>query len=838
MYQNCFVDRSQKIAYIWDDAKGMVTLPFKKYAYKKDPAGIHRSIYGDKLTRINKFNPKDTTLFESDVPDSTRILVDVYTESDTPSTGHVVFTFDIETDTKDGYPDVVNASNEIISIAGYDSLSKEYFVFALDAEGRLDDYEERGASIEIFDNEKNLLERFLNRYEEICPTIITGWNCDFFDIPYLYNRISRVMGQHEANRLSPIGKVYFSPYRNRYFIAGVSCLDYLMMYKKYTYSVEPSYRLDAIGTKELGIGKVQYEGTLDDLYTSDLKKFIDYNLVDVEIVVKLDEKLQFIELVRGICHAGHVPYEDFIYSSKYLEGAILTQLKKKELVAPNKPADREKNMVAYKDRGTEKGFIGAYVKEPIPGKYDWIYGLDLTSLYPSIIMSLNISPETKLAEISDWDGNEYAKRADRTYDINGTELSKDDFFTMIDDNKISVAANGVLYRTDKKGLIPEILEGWFSQRMMLRNQMNKYGEEGNDKKYQFYKKRVEIYKVLLNSLYGVLGLPAFRFYDLANAEAVTTTGRSVIKFSANMINEYYNKELGAGKKDHVIYIDTDSTYVSGLPLLEKREPDIDMTDEKLVSNRILDIAAEVQDYLNHSYDFLAKKIFNLDKHRFEIKREYVAKSGFWISKKRYAQWIINDNGLVVDRIGVKGMDVVRSSFPKAFRELMSDILKDILEGTPKEEVDEKILEFRKNLHELPLSDIAKVTSVKNMKKYKVGKDEHRGVRKKGTPAHVKASFAFNELLKHFNIDKKHSPIRSGDKVKWIYLKQNPLNLNGMAFRGYEDPPQVIDFIKKHADYDKIFERELESKLKDFYTALGWIMVSAHLKNASKFFDFK
>jgi DNA polymerase elongation subunit (family B) len=229
------------------------------------------------------------------------------------------------------------------------------------------------------------------------------------------------MGDDASRRLSPISDVYFSKYRQRYFLAGVSCLDYLMLYKKFTYSEEPTYRLDAISQKELGEGKIEYAGSLDDLYHNDRRKYVEYNLMDVELVVKLDKKLQFIELTRGICHIGHVPYEDIVFSSRYLEGAILTYLKDKKLVAPNKPRN------AYSDNRTDEDkFIGAYVKEPEPGKYDWIFDLDLTSLYPSIIMSLNLSPETKLVKIGNWSADAFVKNKEHKYRINNDEYSKTD----------------------------------------------------------------------------------------------------------------------------------------------------------------------------------------------------------------------------------------------------------------------------------------------------------------------------------------------------------------------------------------------------------------------------
>jgi DNA polymerase elongation subunit (family B) len=329
MYQNIYYERSKNLIHLWDDTSGYSTMPYRKYAYKKDPLGQHTSMYGDKLTRISKWEKDDSDdLFESDIPETTRVLVDLY-DTDLPSKGHTVLTFDIEVEMITGLPSTREAQNEITAIASHDSITKAYDVFVLDKERKVKnnaknfDKDGRKVNVHIFDNEKNLLLAFLNYYQEIDPTILTGWNIDFFDIPYLYNRIKNVCGEGHAKRLSRIGEAFWSPYREKFSFGGVSILDYINLYKTYTYTLEASYTLNYIATKELGRGKIEYEGSLDDLFETDLEKFIEYNITDVELVVAMDEKLQFIELCRAVCHAGFVPYEDYIYSSKWLEGACL-----------------------------------------------------------------------------------------------------------------------------------------------------------------------------------------------------------------------------------------------------------------------------------------------------------------------------------------------------------------------------------------------------------------------------------------------------------------------------------------------------------------------------------
>ena len=840
MYQNAYYQRQKNLVHIWDDKRGYFNFPYTRYAYEKADRGEFTTLYGDKVTKIYKFHKDDPGLFESDVAETTRVLVDTYTESDLPSEGHVTLTYDIECEMESGLPNPEEATNELTSIALHDSATNQYWVLVMDKAGDLIEKKTDKCIVIPFRTEEEMLLKYLELYEMINPTIVTGWNIDYFDTPMLYNRIKRLLGEKTANRLSPIGECFWSPYRKRFFMAGVSYLDYISLYKNFTYTQLASYRLDSVAQKELNRKKIEYDGNLDILFKEDIEKFIEYNLVDVELVVEFDKKLQFIDTARGICHAGHVPYEDFVYSSKYLEGALLTYLKRRNIVAPNKPADRQEMMEALKEEGGGK-FIGAYVKAPIVGKYEWIYDLDLTSLYPSIIMTINISPETKVGKIENWDAQEFVKDKRDSWIINGDTITQENLKIFFEKSKFSVASNGVLYRTDKVGLIPDVLDLWFSQRVEFKNQMKKYGKEGDKAKYEWYKNRQLVQKILLNSLYGVLGLPAFRFYDIDNAAAVTTTGQTVIKSTADMANIKYNKELGTPDADSNIYIDTDSVFFSAVPLMDKRYPNWKNEEQVVIAGYVDDIAGEMQDYLNDFYDILSEKVFNVDKdkHRFEIKKEYVSKAGIWIAKKRYAQWIIMNNGVPCDELDVKGLDVVRSSYPAAFREFMSNVLIEILKGDTEEQLTDRIHDFKNSLSTMPVINIAKAGGVKNLSKYKPKKKDQTAMFQfmKGTPAHVKAALTYNELIKHHKLQNQYEPLKGGDKIKWVYLKQNPYGLGAIGFNGYNDPPQIMELINTYIDYDKIFERELLGKLEDFYGALGWGEVLSSTKTAEKFFSF-
>ena len=820
MYQNIFYQFKRRRIHIWDDKTGYSVHPFSQYAYVKDGKGTHTSLYGDKLRKlpISRIDETDTP-FESDVAPEIRFLVDKYTDSDEASEGHRVMFFDIEVEVTQGFPDVNKAENTITSIAFYDALTRQYYCYVLDVENKVNSNLFGETTVIKFKDERDLLKAFYTKYLEISPTIISGWNSDRFDVPYLYNRTIRLLGQEAANCLSPIGIVEFQKHRGTYKIAGVSSLDYLELYKKLSFSERSSYRLDDVGELEVGLKKVSYEGTLNDLYDGDRNKFVEYNINDVIILEKLDAKLDFIGIARAICHLGHVPYEDVYYSSRFLEGAILVYLKKVGIVAPNK-VRANRDLMGGNDK-----FAGAYVQDPQKGKHEWVYDLDITSMYPSIIMSLNISPETKLGKLDSWDVEPFLKGVDRTYTIkdkNGKESAKlttGEFQNFLKDNNVSISSNGVLYTQDRKGLIPTLLEKWFDDRVQFRKLAKKFADEGDKEKYAYFDRRQYIQKVVLNSLYGVLGLPVFRFYDLDNAVATTATGVELIKYTKRMSNHYYNSTLD-DKEDYCIYIDTDSVFYSAIPIIEKKYPHIDIKDETLMTNKILEIASDVQKYLNDSYDLFAQKFCNVNEHRFEIKQELIAKSGLFVTKKRYGMKIINDNGVKVNKLHVKGLDIVRSSFPVAFKECLTKVLEDILADVPNEKISEYILNFKKSMKLKKYDTIAMPTSVKNVKKF-ISMGEGILIAKKGAPVHVKSAINYNNFLLINKLNKKYPSVGNGEKIKWTYLKDNPLKFDTICYKGHEDPPQVLNYIKEYIDTDKIYKQALAKKVKMLYEALKW-----------------
>lgn len=874
MYQNIFISQRTETepstVYVWDDTDGLVQFPWShfNYAYRVDPKGDYLSIYGERLKKIRRFDRDEPGLYESDLARETRVLSDMYLDSDMPSTGHRIGILDIEVSSEGGFAKVDDADKEVTAITIYHQQNDAYYVFLLDKDNRIQSREEGNITLLSCQTEIELLESFMTLYVALQFTIITGWNVDGYDIPYLHNRLRRVFGNDMARALSPIGLIKYNQNRERFQIAGVSVLDYLTLYKKFTFGQKPSYRLDAIAKAEVGVGKVEYEGSLDDLYRYDINKFIEYNIHDVRLVDMIDKKMKLIELARFICHIGHVPYEDFSYSSKFIEGTIITYLHRKGIICSNKPEGGREAFQTKMDDDSE-GFSGAFVRAPYPGLYEWVYSLDLQSLYPSIIMSLNISPDTKMGRVFNWDVEKHMRGEIETYEWETEEhgrlsMTRNAFVSFLKNNNFSISSNGILYTTEKVGVIPEILDKWFAERVEYKNLMKKYIKEGNQEQADFYDRRQHVQKILLNSIYGVLGLPIFRFYDLDNALAVTATGQDVIKTTAKYLNNHY-KKMGAeprsqewvrrywdilrteakkrkepmppapSAEDWNVYIDTDSVYFEASPLFEK----YDGEDAKA---KTIQIAKEMEAKVNKFYDSMAKALFNCDSHRFVIKGESVMETGLWVAKKRYAMKKVFDLETDKDMDGklkVTGLDVVRSSFPPAFAKFMSDVLMAILNKTPRPDIDKMILDFRAALDEKHYLEVARNTSIKGLSIYDDPTEESLTRFTKGAPAHVKAAITYNRLIRKLGKAGQYAEIRDGDKIKWAYLRTNPYGIETVAIKTYDDPPEIEDLMSKYLDYDALFEKELEKKLVDFYGSLNWGRLPTQMNQAVlQFFTFE
>ena len=452
-------------------------------------------------------------------------------------------------------------------------------------------------------------------------------------------------------------------------------------------------------------------------------------------------------------------------------------------------------------------------------------------------MSLNISPETKVGIIKDWDSEKLVKKSADKIAFDNEVYTYEDFGKIIVDNNLSVSANGIVYDQSKLGCIPDILKTWFAERVEYKTKMKDASTRKDKEQYVFWKRRQHVQKILLNSLYGVLGLSIFRFYDLDNAAAVTLTGQEIIKTSAKYVNGKFNKRCSTKDKDYVIYIDTDSLYLDIKSLADHEK----IEDVKPFAIKTI---GTVSDELNDFYKVMMVRMFNSTDNRIKIAADVVAQSAFWVVKKRYAmRKVYNmEESKDVDEIEIKGLDVVRSSYPKKFRDFMKGILTDILQGTPNKIVNAKIVTFKDTMKDFELEDIAKNTSVKFISntEAKINFDpKHREPFnfEGGSTAQCKAALAYNDMLRKYELNDTE-PILHGGKIKWVYLKENPFGLSGIAFKDDgKDPKVIMDFIHKYIHRTKIWDAELEGKLTDFYTAMRWDMYSENNATIEQFFSF-
>lgn len=621
MYQAVFYNRlpgdDQWHYYLRDDKKGISCFQYWPTLYKLDEEGEYETLFGDKCSPISgKVDKKDPTIYEKDIDRELVLLRDLYYKTDEMPSYHNTIYLDIEIEILGALtPQTIKEANaEITAIALIDTTTKEKICFILDKEGKIDEINQDGKVVVPCPDENTLLRKFLNKWEQMDPTIVVGYNSDFFDIPYLYYRIKKRLGD-EVNRLSPVGKIEEIPSQpnSPIRIGLVNCLDFMHLLRKYIMKEEQSYKLGDIGTKYAKLGKIEYNGNLDTLFREDPIKFIDYNIRDVEIIEALEEKLKFIELTILISHLCHTPYESIYYNTALNEGAILTYLKRKDIIAPNKPTTTnpsikelelgdpvqhqrgtptiegivysfEENQIIVKTAAgkyiarnpktikKKDSYAGGYLLDPIPGLYSDVSDLDFTSLYPSIIKSLNLGIETLMGRIvtknnyEQYNSLEQLKKLDpeqnihiqklnrKTYKLKDATIPVGALIRLIEDNEWTISASGAFFTTDKKSIACEVLEDWFDKREHYRALKKTAGKQEDWANYKLYDLYQMAFKILQNALYGTYAINSWRFTDGFKicSSAITNSGQRLVKASIDgindMIDEYLEMDIEEAKK--------------------------------------------------------------------------------------------------------------------------------------------------------------------------------------------------------------------------------------------------------------------------------------------------
>jgi len=656
----------------------------------------------------------------------------------------------------------------------------------------------------LCDDEVHLLRSFLAYWRKNLPEVITGWNSQMYDIPYLAGRINRILGEKSMKDLSPWGlvsqdEVYISGRKNiTYDIGGVTQLDYLDLYKRFTYTNQESYRLDYIANYELGEKKLDHNeyDTFREFYTKDWDKFVRYNIIDVQLVDKLEDKLKLIELAITMAFDAKVNFIDIHYQVRMWDTIIYNYLKKQNIVIPPK-----------KRTSKSQKYAGAYVKEPKPGKYDWVVSFDLNSLYPHLIMQYNISPETLK------DDKHPTATVDRI-------LKEEIDFQLHKDS--AVCANGAMYRTDIRGFLPEIMEKIYTERTVYKKKMLAAKQKYEDTKDPKLVKDIATFnniqmarKIQLNSAYGAIGNEYFRYYKLENAEAITLSGQVSIRWIEDRMNNYLNKILKTKDEDYVIAVDTDSIYLHLGPLVEVIYKEREKTTEGVVGflNKICEM--EFEKYISSSYEALANYV-NAYEQKMFMKRENIADRGIWTAKKRYILNVWDSEGVryAEPKLKMMGIEAVKSSTPAPCRTMIKDVLKLIMTKT-EDDVINFIDDCRTKFRSLPPEEISFPRTVSNVKKYK----SVNAIYEKGTPIHARGALLFNHYVKKNKLTQKYSLINNGEKIKFCYLKRpNPIQENVISF--IQQFPEELN-LDKYIDYDLQFEKSFLEPLKIILDSIGW-----------------
>lgn len=882
MYQAISYDFTKWECSLRDDVLGWNTFKYSSTYYKIDPEGEFETLDGLRASYCKKIDKsKPLEYYEIDIPMETRVLIDLYKNEDEPPKWQNILFFDIEIEIGGALtPEYIKAAPmPVTSIALYDKTTKQKICFVTDKSKKLEIYEKDGIHIIPCVSEKELLKKYLDKWEELDPTIITGWNSGYFDVPYLYYRISSILNEEEACRLSPLGRIKVNDYDQEQpiIICGINHLDYMLLFKKFITKQEPSYKLGEIGEKYVGLGKIDYIGNLDKLFREDIEKFIDYNVRDVDILIKLDEQMQFIDLAVNICHLCHVPYEQIYYSTVMNEGAILTYLKRKNIVSPNKPTTINPELKNITTRNAKALFLakkiskeefeemkelaeyaGGYLKDPIPGLYEWVSDLDFTSLYPSIIRNMNIGLETLIGRIQNrnkydnqWGLGDLKKlpmnqeliieKVTKKRNIKQSTIQVGELIKLIEDNNLLVAANGTLFKQDVTSIVVELLNDWFAKRKHYKKLMSKAFKEGDDVLGDYYNRLQHAYKIKLNDLYGCYALNSWRYSDGNKfiSKAITLTGQRLTQDSGTFVNAELNKELNTNH-DYVVTSDTDSLFFQMKQLIQHRHPEVDITSREQVVPIALQITKEYQEKTKPFLQDLSKQLFNCDNKYFELKQEVVLERGYFAGKRRYAQFIVNKEGVPCEELDIKGLDMMKSNMVPLYKKFGKEIIMDIMYGKQKPEIDKKIIDFRRYLKTLTYQTVAKPTGVKKIKEYiesypRSGEIFSKLIKR--CPINTRSAVFYNDLLRFQNLDKTHTCFTEGDKMYYINLKQNPYKIEVLGFNGHNDPEFITDFLTKFADLDQGFESVLLNKLQGIYDDLKWSFPSLN-ENVSKFFKFK
>lgn len=860
-----------------DSKKGRLyqTYPAKYFFYYPDPKGKYRSIYGESLSKVTAKSHKEFVkeqrihghhrLFESDINTVFRCLEENYLGKESPKLNVAFFDIEVDFDPERGYASPEDAFMPIISIAVHLQWMDTLVCLAvppktLTMEQATEQVKDFPNTI-LFETEYEMLDTFLNLIED--ADVLSGWNSEGYDIPYTVNRVTKVLSKEDTRRFClwdelPKKREYEKYGRTAvtYDLIGRVHLDSLELYRKYTYEERHTYRLDAIGEMEVGESKTVYEGTLDQLYNNDFRKFIEYNRQDCALLNKLDRKLKFIDLANTIAHENTVLLSTTMGAVAVTEQAIVNEAHHRGLIVPSRPKrDEEENNQA----------AGAYVAYPKKGLHDWIGSMDINSLYPSVIRALNMGPETIVgqlrqdytkAEIENkinkgssfagaWEGKfgtneyEFVMTQDRTNDIvvdweNGSTdiMSGAQIYEMIFNSgkPWMLSANGTIFTNESEGVIPGLLKRWYAERKEMQAKLKEAIKAENKIEEEYWDKRQLVKKINLNSLYGAILNAGCRFFDNRIGQSTTLTGRQIAKHMASKINEVIT-----GEYDHVgkaiIYGDTDSAYFSAYNSLKNEIAKGEIAWDK---DTVIKLYDTVANSVNATFADFMQDAFHCPKSRGDVikaGREIVAVKGLFITKKRYAVLYFDKEGKRLDtdgkpgKIKAMGLDLKRSDTPEFMQKFLEEVLSKVLNGAGEKEILERISEFRTEFKARPGWEKGSPKRANNITDYE---EKERKAGKANMPGHVRASINWN-TLRRMNGDKYSMQIVDGMKVIVCKVKDNPLGYTSVAYPTDELrlPKWFQELPFDHAEMETTI---INNKLENLIGVLEWDLDSTTQTN--------
>ena len=842
MYRNVFFNRKKSIITHWSwEEDGTPTekeVYFRPYLYvpstdkkKFDATGIdgiplvkREFDYEWERQKFVKSN-KGTLYFN--LPPTQQYLLENYYTSDIADLTRFplrTFFFDIEVIANE-FPKADEAKFPITSITIYDSKTKKYYVWGIK---KYDDYscKEDLVGIEPDEivysfcmNERDLMTKFLKFWRKNFPDLIVGFNSYSFDIPYIVNRLNTLFGEDASAKLSPVDNIYGSEKINKfqqryieYTIGGIAHIDYMVLYKTFTPGERESDGLDHLCYSELGVGKLEFgDMSLQELYRDEWNKFINYNIWDVKLLVDLDAKKKYLDIAKFSAFSGFCNLDKAFGKTAIITGILAKQSLERGLIIPTQ------------SDGAKEDIPGGYVKVPAPGLQRAVISFDANSLYPSNIITLNISPETKVAKITKKEGTNISMYLFR--EKKNIVIDKSDFAVMIREKNWSLAPNGVMYDQTTKSISSEFCDTLYNKRKKVKDEMLDIEKQLNvlPKTSQEYKqlklissqKDVEqyLYKILLNSTYGAFANRFFSLYDADCARSITLSGQAMIKKTEQIINDYLVSEWELDVKDRVVGMDTDSVILTIGDICDKLNISLTDSNGDLIPE-FVEIETKISKHLNLEIQRWAKEKMNSSDPRYFFKRESVCPKALWTGKKHYILYLVNKEGKKMDEFKYSGLQIAKSSFSKAMKDTSKEIVKIIMSNNDKKTADDLFFKAYEKFSQFPIIDISERGGIKVLSKWE-GKNDGL-ITASGTTRGAKYSIYHNELIKELGLQGKYRKIENGSKIKMLYIKDNKYNLEGIAYQ--ETLPPEFEF---EPDYERMFYKAIVKSLEPIYNAMGW-----------------